>query len=100
MRAVFALVAFGAKLIANFQFIKRAFLRVAELNGVGRVTTYLNFVSDGNDDRLRPFGGARRDCDLFRLRVERRDNAGEAALPPLGALFILLLGNLRLADDG
>src|SRR5256885_5287828 len=98
MRAVRTLFAFGAKLVADLQVVEGTLLRIAELNGVGRVAAHLHFVRDGDDDGLRPGGSARRDGDLFRLRVERGDDAGESALSPLCAIFILLLRNVGLTD--
>ena len=99
MCTIRALIAEGSQLILDFYLFKRAGLGFAILGDcVGRIAPHQNFVGDRNNDRLlSTHQAAARNCDLFRARINRGDDAADAASTPLGPLLLLFLRDIRLA---
>src|SRR5215217_7276670 len=99
MRSIRTLIAHCSKLVTNFQIFKSAWLCVAEIGRIRRITAHIDLFRDGHLDNHSTHCVTSGDCDSSFVWRYGRDNSEDSATTPLESLRFLLLREVAFADD-
>jgi hypothetical protein len=86
-------------LIADFEFLKLAWHRVAKLDRVGSVALHFRLVRNGNDHGLYAGHRAVGNRNFFCIRLQGRDHAKNSAPSPLESFGLLLFREIALGHN-